>query len=128
MFSLKEAVKVIPPNSKEIFEISVYLKNPGKHTQELKAEVVNGQEMTVECSAFGFGTSISCAPKLEPKLDLGTLLTHKKFSYPVVLKNEGSRWHKLWFSRSDDLKVAKQSANSSAGSDDLLFLTLSIFF
>jgi hypothetical protein len=97
-------------------EVSVYLKDPGKYSQNLLARVVDGQEVVVALTAFGEGTSINCFPKLEPKLDLGPLLTHKKFSFPVRLLNEGSRWHKLWFSRSDNFKIARDSASSSAKS------------
>lgn len=96
-------------------EVSVYLTDPGNTKQVLWAHVVSGQEMAILLTASGEGTSISCRPRLEPKLDLGTLLTYKKFSYPVFIKNEGARWHKLWFSRSDDYKVAKKAGNSSAG-------------
>lgn len=33
----------------------------------------------------------------------------------VNVSNEGSRWHKLWFSRSNIFKVVKSNSNSSAG-------------
>ncbi|RZC43112.1 hydrocephalus-inducing protein -like protein [Asbolus verrucosus] len=114
-FSLKDTNKYVCPDSTDVLPISVYLKDPGKVLQNLTAVVTNGQTKTVSLSAIGVGTSINCNPKLEPVLNLGVLITYKKFSFPLNLLNEGSKWHKLCFSRSDNLKTAKDAPNSSAG-------------
>lgn len=42
------------------------------------------------------------------------LLTHRKLLITINVSNEGSKWHKLWISRSNIFKIAKESSNSSA--------------
>lgn len=94
-------------------EISIYLCNPGKYTDQVIFEVENADNVSVKLLAVGVGTSILAEPELKTELYLGILLTRRKFFYPLKFTNKGFRLHKIRWSNKKTGKSSRAGERRS---------------
>ncbi|XP_044750410.1 hydrocephalus-inducing protein homolog [Coccinella septempunctata] len=97
-------------------DISLYLTNVAKYTSILILNIVNSMDpLKVHVSAFGVGSCILFEPILEPKYDLGTLMTHNTFRVPFKMTNMGKDLQRFLFSKVKDMKSMKEETESTRG-------------
>lgn len=97
-------------------DISIYLTNVAKYTSILILNIVNSMDpLKVHISAIGVGSCILFEPILEPKYDLGTLMTHNTFRVPFKMTNMGKDLQRLIFSKVKELKSLKEDSSMTRG-------------
>lgn len=108
MFTWNNQTLLLQPNDSNIITITIYLTNPGKHKSTLKIEADYCKPNKVNLLCVGVGTSILCEPSLAPELNLGYLMTRRKYSFTVQTTNKAINGHKMLISRNPNLKYLKE--------------------
>lgn len=109
LFVVEPRTLELQPEQSAALNVSVYLSNPVKIVDKLNIVVENGTNTACILKATGVGTSILCEPKIYPELNIGTFLTHQRFSQVVKLTNKGYKTHKILWSRNKNLKQLKEN-------------------
>ncbi|KAJ8683417.1 hypothetical protein QAD02_019209 [Eretmocerus hayati] len=92
-----------------IINVTVFLRDSGKYTDNISVFISNGRPININVSAVGVGSSIIFSPEIFPNFEMGVLLSRQDISIPIILKNEGTRHHKLSFTTESKPRQTKKA-------------------
>ncbi|KAK9687661.1 hypothetical protein QE152_g36095 [Popillia japonica] len=104
------------PSESLDLEVRVYVRAPGYYTDKILFTTEQGESQSCLVKVTAVGSSILCAPEIEPELNLGALLTHRTFSLNLKFTNMSKKYHKIIWSRIKKLKSFRDDPSLNEGS------------
>ena len=113
VWSIEPENSTIPPSSSIEVTVKVNVNDCVHFTDKLTISIANGNQIEIDFSVTGVGTTIVSEPSLYPEpssgIDFGPIFSTQKFSQKIKLTNKGRRHQQLIWSIANFDKKAQQA-------------------